>query len=115
MKAVALFAAITLAIVVVGSWILGYFWPGADARHAIYVSAVVAFVVQCFGFAVVKLAARSNPIAGWGLGAVLRMGVLVLYALVFVKVLGLATAPALVSLAAFFFISTLVEPLLLNV
>jgi hypothetical protein len=37
------------------------------------------------------------------------------YALVVVQALGLSATPALVSLATFFFLSTLVEPLLLNV
>jgi hypothetical protein len=32
-----------------------------------------------------------------------------------VQALGLASVPAMVSLAVFFFVSTLVEPLLLNV
>jgi hypothetical protein len=46
---------------------------------------------------------------------VLRFLVLGVYALVVVKALGLPVEPALVSLAAFFFLSSLVEPLLLNV
>ncbi len=115
MKAFALFAAVTVGIALLGSWIFGLVWDGADAARAVTTSAVVAVVVQLFGFAIVRLTARSNPIAGWGLGALLRMGVLVLYALVGVQALGLASAPALLSLAAFFFVSTLVEPLLLNV
>jgi uncharacterized membrane protein YhdT len=41
--------------------------------------------------------------------------VVVIYAFVIVKAYGLAGTPALVSLALFFFLSTLVEPLLLNV
>ena len=115
MRAIGLFAAITLAIVAVGGWVMTLVWPSADAQRAILVSAAVAVVVQFFGFAVVRLAARSNPIAGWGLGALLRMLVLAVYAMVVVGALGLAGTPALVSLATFFFLSTLVEPLLLNV
>jgi hypothetical protein len=37
-----------------------------------------------------------------------------LYALVFAKALGLPLSSALVSLAAFFFVSTLLEPVLLK-
>jgi hypothetical protein len=40
--------------------------------------------------------------------------VLAIYALIGVKVLGLELTPALVSLAAFFFVSTLAEPVLLK-
>ena len=79
------------------------------------VSGVVAVAVQLLGFAVLRMTARQNRIAAWGLGALLRFLVLGVYALVLVKALGLAGEPALVSLAAFFFLSTLVEPLLLNV
>jgi hypothetical protein len=43
------------------------------------------------------------------------MAVLVVYALVIVPALGVLATPALLSLATFFFLSTLVEPLLLNV
>jgi hypothetical protein len=115
MKAIALFAAITLVVVVLGGWLFGLIYTGPEASRAVWTSAAVAFVVQLFGFAVVRLAARSNPIAGWGLGALLRFGVLAVYGLVVVGALGLASGPALLSLAAFFFVSTLVEPLLLNV
>jgi hypothetical protein len=44
----------------------------------------------------------------------MRFAVLGVYALVFVKALGLPSGAALISLAAFFFISTLIEPLLLQ-
>ncbi len=115
MKAIALFAAATLVVVLGGGWLLGLVYAAPEAQRAIWTSAAVAFVVQLFGFAIVRLAARSNPIAGWGLGALLRFAVLAVYALVVVGALGLASGPALLSLAAFFFVSTLVEPLLLNV
>ena len=115
MRAVALFAAATAAIVGLGGWVFGRIYPTADGQHAVLVSAAVAVVVQLFGFIILQLAKKSNPIAAWGLGALLRMGVLVVYALVVVRALGLSSAPALLSLAVFFFLSTLVEPLLLNV
>ena len=115
MKAVALFGAITAAIVGVGTWVFGHIYATDDGRHAVLVSAAVALVVQLFGFMMLQLAKKASPIAAWGLAALLRMGVLVVYALVVVKAYGLAPAPALLSLAAFFFLSTLVEPLLLNV
>lgn len=115
MRAVALFAAVTLGIVGAGTWVFTHIYPTAEGERAVLASAAVAVVVQLFGFLILMLARKSNPIAAWGLGAVLRMGVLAVYALVAVKTLGLASAPALLSLATFFFLSTLVEPLLLNV
>ncbi|GLC27929.1 hypothetical protein rosag_44420 [Roseisolibacter agri] len=115
-RALALFALVAAAVVVVGGWILTLVYPGEAARHAIVASAVVAFVVQLVAFAIARRAAqRSNAVAGWGLGALLRMMVFALYALVLVKALGLVSTPALISLAVFLFVSTLVEPLLLNV
>jgi hypothetical protein len=111
-----LFAGVTAAVVLIGGWILTLVYPGEDARRAILTSAGVAVVVQLVAFALARRAAvRNNAIVGWGLGALLRMVVLAVYALIVVRALGLATMPALISLAVFFFISTLVEPLLLNV
>ncbi|MDF1501432.1 hypothetical protein [Roseisolibacter sp. H3M3-2] len=115
-RAMGLFTAITVAVILVGGWVLTLVYPGADARRAVVASAGVAFVVQLVAFAVARRAAvRKNPVAGWGLGALLRMGVFAVYALVVVRALGLASVPAMISLAVFFFVSTLVEPLLLNV
>jgi hypothetical protein len=48
------------------------------------------------------------------MGMGLRFLTLAVYALLVVKALGLAQAPALLSLAGFFFVTTLVEPLLLK-
>jgi hypothetical protein len=114
-KAFALFALALVAIVAAGGWLLSLIWPSADAARAVTASAVVAVVVQLLGFAVLRMTAREHRIAAWGLGALMRLLVLGVYALVLVKALGLPGEPALVSLAAFFFLSTLVEPLLLNV
>jgi hypothetical protein len=114
-KAFAFFAAALALIVGGGAWVMSLVWPTAEGTHAVRVSAAVALVVQLLGFAVLRLTARQHRIAAWGLGSLLRFLVLGVYALVIVKALGLAAAPALLSLAMFFFLSTLVEPLLLNV
>jgi hypothetical protein len=115
-KGLVYFAVVALAVVVVAGLVLMRVWPTDEAAHAIRVSAAVALVVQLFSFGIMRLArASQNTIAAWGLGALLRAAVLGIYALVLVKSLGLAGTPAVVSLALFFFLSTLVEPLLLNV
>ena len=114
MKPVVLFAALSLALIAVAGWVMtvAYDSPGAD--RAVWTSAAVAFAVQVLAFAIVKLSAKTNVIAGWGIGSLVRFLVLGVYALVFVKALGLPSGAALVSLAAFFFLSTLIEPLLLK-
>lgn len=114
MKRTALYAAISLALVVVGGWLFTIVYPGPAARQAIVISACVAFVVQMGAFLLARSTAATNPFAGYGLGVLLRFVTLGLYALVFVPRLALPSMPALLSLATFFFVSTLVEPPLLK-
>jgi len=114
MKKVALFAIVSAALVVVAAWVLTIAFPAATDRHAIVVSAGIAYVVQLLSFVIARAWATTNVVAGWGLGMLLRFAVLALYALVFAKALGLPLTSALVSLAAFFFVSTLLEPVLLK-
>ena len=115
-RAAAIFSAVTVAVVLIGGWVMTRVYPGADAQRAIVTSAAIAIVVQLVAFLIARrAAARSSVIAGWGIGALLRMAILAVYALVVVQALGLLAMPALISLAVFFFVSTLVEPLLLNV
>jgi len=82
--------------------------------RAVWSSAFIAFAVQLLAFAVARPFMATNPIAGWGIGSLIRFAVLMLHAFVGVKALGLASGPALVSLAAFLFITMLVEPLFLK-
>ena len=115
MKSLALFGGACVAIIALAAWTLTLVYQSPEADRAIWTSAGVAFVVQIVAFVIVMLSAKKkNVIAGWGATAVLRFLVLAVYALVFVESLGLPSAPALISLAAFFFASTLVEPLLLK-
>jgi hypothetical protein len=115
MKSFALFVGATAVIVAGAGALLAALFPSDGERHAILVSACVAVGVQLFAFAIARLTLRSNPIAGWGLGALMRMVALGVYALVIVNAMELAPTAALISLAVFFFLTTLVEPLLLNV
>ena len=114
MRPVLLFAVVSVLIVVLAGVVLATFYPGAADRHAIVVSGCIALVVQLFAFAVVHLVPREHVIAGWGLGALLRFAILGLYGLVVARAVGLPTAAATVSLALFFFLSTLVEPLFIR-
>ena len=84
-------------------------------RRAIWVSAGVALVVQVMAFAIARLLADGgSAIAGWGLGAVICLTVLVIYGFVS-RSLGLPSNVAMLSLATFFFLTELIEPPLLNV
>jgi hypothetical protein len=114
MKRTAIFALVSLAAIAFAAWMLTYAFPTAADEHAIVVSAVTAYVVQLVSFTIARSWAATNVVAGWGLGMLLRFFVLAIYALIGVKVLGLPTTSALVSLAAFFFVSTLAEPVLLK-
>lgn len=87
---------------------------GADMQRAIVWSAGVSFVTQLVAFAIVQRMAKQNVIAGWGIGAILRFVVFVVWALVCIKSLALPSAAAMVSMAVFLFASTLVEPLFLQ-
>jgi hypothetical protein len=114
MRAVLAFAVSTLLIIVSAGWALTLVFTSSADRSAIVTSGWIALVVQLIGFAIVRLTLRHNVIAGWGLGAILRFAVLGVYAFLLVGALGLSPTAAVVSLAVFFFLSTLVEPLLLN-
>ena len=113
-KPIVLFALSSAAVIVVTGWVVELVFVGPADHRAVRVSAAVAFVVQLVAFGIAKAMAKRNVIAGWGVGVLLRFAVLAVYALVIVRVFGLASGAALVSMATFFFLSTLIEPLLLK-
>ena len=114
MRRWALFAAASLVMIAACAWVLGLIFAGPGEHRAIATSAGVAWVVQLFGFAVARMMAATNVVAGWGLGMLLRFVALVVYALVIVKAFALPASAALLSLVTFFFVSTLIEPPLLK-
>jgi hypothetical protein len=102
-----------LAVVVVLGGVLCVVFRGAGNAWAIAVSGLVALVVQPAGVLLARLA-PGNLTARMGLGAILRLLTLILYAIVVASVGGLPITAALVSLASFYFVSTLIEPLLIK-
>ena len=110
----AAYAVTAVALIAIIGWLLTLAFPGPQDAAAIRLSAIVAIVVQLVAFAVTKAVAHHHLIAGWGAGSLLRLMTLVVYALLAVNVLGVAPVAALVSLAAFLFLSTLVEPFFLR-
>jgi hypothetical protein len=114
-SAVARFTLVQGAIVAVLAYLLSHFvWTDAVSQHAVSVSAWVAFGVQILTFSICKLVAQQNMIAGWGIGTLLRFATVGVWAFLGIKALGLAPAPALLSLVTFFFVSTVIEPLFLQ-
>lgn len=74
----------------------------------------IGVMVQAIAFGIAFAVRRRHLLVGWGVGTMLRLVVLCGYGWVARDVLGLALAPALLSLAGFFFVTTLIEPFLLR-
>ena len=91
-----------------------FVWPDAEGARAVRASAWVAVGVQTFAFAMARLVARQQLLAGWGLGVALRFVSVIVWGLLGVTAMGLSSNPALLSLVVFYFASTLVEPLFLT-
>jgi peptidoglycan/LPS O-acetylase OafA/YrhL len=103
-----------LLIGMAGGVFTALYGSGLD-RRAIWVSAGIALLVQLIAFAIARLlAAGGNGIAGWALGAVICLTVLVIYGFAS-RALGLPSNTAMLSLATYFFLTELIEPPLLTV
>jgi hypothetical protein len=83
-------------------------------RHAVAVSAAVAWGVQFAAFALLWRLRRRHVLAGWSMGVGMRFLALAVFALLAVPSWGLMPNAALCSLAVFFFVSILFEPWLLR-
>jgi hypothetical protein len=109
-----LYATSAIALIVTTGWLLTLGFTGPRDATAIGLSAVVATVVQLAAFTVTRALAARHLVAGWGAGSLMRLATLGIYAVLAVKVVGVAPVAALVSLATFLFLSTLIEPLFLR-
>jgi hypothetical protein len=113
MRAFALYAAATaIAVALVGAIGWGFLSPAA--REVLLASAALAVVVQLVAFGIARRFIRSNVMLGWGLGSLLRLVVLVVYAILVAKVWQAPVAPALLSLVTFLFVTTVFEPVFLK-
>jgi len=113
-KRIALYAGVAAALIVIAALVLSLAFDAPSERRAILVSAALAFIVQLAAFAAIGLASATNVMTGWGIGVLVRFLVLIGYAFLVVQSIGLAPAAALISLVVFFFLCTLVEPLVLR-
>lgn len=114
LRAMAIYAAVSLALIGAGAWLLGLAFASPAERRAVWTSAAIAWVVQLATFALARRTSLTNPFAGYGAGMLIRFAVLALYAFLVIDLLALPSSAALLSLATFFFVSTLVEPPLLK-
>jgi hypothetical protein len=104
----------TVGVVLVSGMLLSLAFHGPGDAQAIWLSGAVAVAVQLTAFSLSRLAGAGNLMARMGTGMLVRFVALVVYALVVAFLLKLPDVAALVSLATFFFLSTLIEPLLIK-
>jgi hypothetical protein len=111
---IARYTALLVGVVLVAGVLLSLIFRGAGDNAAIWLSAVVAIVVQLAAFVLGHKAGRISLVARMGTGALVRFLALVVYALLVALVFKLPAVAALVSLATFYFLSTVIEPLLIK-
>jgi hypothetical protein len=112
-KVFGLFALAAAAMIAASMGALMLLFRGADERHALALTALVVFAVHLVAFAVARWLKQRHVWLAWGAGSVLRLGTLIVWAVLVVKVLAVPVVPALIGCAMFLFLPTLIEPLLL--
>jgi len=117
-RALGIFAAVSAALIVIATVVLRNYFTTVVEHRAMLVSAGLAFAVQLGSYALLRPARSGHGASGellirWGIGAVMRLLVLVLYAPL-ARVMFLSLDAALVSLVTFFFMTMMAEPLLLE-
>jgi hypothetical protein len=113
-KATLWFAIVVIAVAAIVGPVLAIPFSSPIEHRAIEASAAVAVVVQVFAFVIARALLKGDFMTGWVIGVVMRFVTLLVYAFVAVKLLGMPAPAALLSLATFLFISTIVEPKLLT-
>ncbi|HEU4993754.1 MAG TPA: hypothetical protein VFT29_03010 [Gemmatimonadaceae bacterium] len=101
---------ISIALVGVIAWAVS----SPAGKQAVMVSAGIVFAIQLLSFGVARLLRSRHLMLGWGLGSVVRLVALVVYGLVVAKAWRVPAAPALLSFAAFLFVTTVFEPVFLK-
>ncbi len=117
-RALAFFGGISAALIIVATLVLRTYFRTVEQHNAMLVSAGLAFAVQLGSYALLRPARAGRGAPGelllrWGIGAVLRFFVLVLYAPL-ARIINMSLEAALVSLVTFFFLTMMAEPLLLE-
>ena len=117
-RALAFFAGVSAALIVIATVILRAIFRTVEQHNAMLISAGLAFAVQLGSYAFLRPARAGKGAPGellvrWGIGALMRFAVLVLYAPI-ARIMFLSLEAALVSLVTFFFLTMMAEPLLLE-
>jgi hypothetical protein len=103
----------TTGVLLAAGALLSLLFRGPRDAWAIWLSALVALAVQLAAHALGRIAGQTGGlVARMGVGALVRFLALVVYALLVALVFKLPVVAALISMAAFFFLTTLIEPLL---
>lgn len=108
------FGAVSLTAIVLLAAIFSALYGGAADRRAVWVSAGVAVAIQLAAFGVVLANSKQSVIVGWGVGVGVRFAAFVLWGFAGVSQLGLPQGAALMSMASFLFVTTVIEPLFLK-
>ncbi len=114
MKRFASFLAVTVLVLAAVVWLLTRVVPGDLAARSLWISAGTVIVVQAGTFSLLRLMQPVNGMAGYAMGFIIRIVSLVLFGYFGVPGFGLSLQPALLGMAGFFFISTLIEPFFLK-
>jgi hypothetical protein len=117
-RALGLFGVVSAALIIIATVILRTYFRTVDEHRSMLISAGLAFAVQLGTYALLRPGRSGHSVPGellirWGIGAVVRLLVLVLYAPL-ARVMFLSLDAALVSLVTFFFLTMMAEPLLLE-
>ena len=109
------FGILLVALIAVTGWIISRGFTTDADKHAILVSGIIAGSIQLVAFGLVIVTGKRNAtLIGWVMGTVIRALALMLYGLLFAKLLGLPLAAALTSFAVFLFASMLLESFLIS-
>jgi hypothetical protein len=117
-RAIGFFAGVSAALIIIATIVLRTYFRTVEQHNAMLVSAGLAFAVQVGSYALLRPARAGRGAPGelmlrWGVGAVLRFFVLVLYAPL-ARIVNISIEAALVSLVTFFFLTMMAEPLLIE-
>jgi hypothetical protein len=104
---------VTVVAVALAAGLLSLLFKGPGDAAAVWTSAAVALGVQLLAFALgARVGGKQNVVAKMGTGFLVRFLALVVYAVLVATVLKLPLVAALVSIAALFFLTTIIEPLI---
>ncbi len=115
MSALARYAVTSMVLIGLGAAVISWFLD-ASGRKGVLLAALIAYPVQLVAF---RLLERAEQEAGrfffwWGAGIAIRVTVLILVGLASFRLESVGPAALLLSLAGFFLLLVLIEPMFLN-